>query len=316
MTEQVSGRGPFDTGPLSVWRIVNCGSATPAGVTLPDLPELWEDEETPPPLIERDGDVVTMHFHGVARFRIDFRESTITAFDIESETADCVITHILHDHVAPRLLADLGDLVLHASTVRFGNGVALFLGETGAGKSTLATSLHQAGFPLLGDDAAIITRTPQGYQAKTVYPSLRLFPESITNLLGADAITSPMADYSDKQNVHLAALNDCADEPLPLSAIFFLSGDCMVDRPAAAAVGSMQACITLVEQSFSLDPRDPQCAARRLASLSQLALAVPAYRLSYRHDFARLGEVHDVIKAAIAAHLPTTLTQPYEKPKT
>lgn len=305
MIEQFSERGPFRTGPLSVWGFVNFGSAVPADVHLPDnLPVLADDDETPPPLVERDGGVVTLHFHDVARFRIDFSDCSITAFDIEPETSDCVIEHILNDHVAPRLLAEMGALVLHASAVRFGDKLALFLGETGSGKSTLATSLHQAGYKLLGDDAAIVTSGPTGYLARTVYPSLRLYPETIATLLGSHTATTPMSDYSDKQNVHLPSVADAPAEPLPLAAIMFLDGDCGASDPAAVPMDSTRACIALVEQSFTLDPRDPRCAARRLAALSQLALTVPAYRLSYPHDFARLGEVHAVIETILKAHRP------------
>lgn len=295
MIEDTVRQGPFATGPLSVWQFMNLGVVVPADITLPDLPELSDDDETPPALIERDGGVATIHFHGVARFRIDLANHSITAFGVDPETADYVIDHILNDHIAPRLMAELGALVLHASAVRFGDRLALFLGETGVGKSTLATSLHQAGYPLLGDDAAIVTPGPTGFLAQALYPSLRLYPEAIERLLGNIATTSPMADHSDKQHVHLASLPQSVAEPLQLAAIFFLSGDDEATSVAAAALESTMACIKLVEQSFTLDPRDKRCATRRISALSQLALAVPTYTLSYPHDFARLGEVHAVI---------------------
>lgn len=290
-------RGPFDSGPLSFWRYVNFGSATPDGIRLPDgLPELYDDDETPPPFVERGADYVTMHFHDVGRFRIGLADHTITGFDIDPETAECVIEHILNDHIAPRLLAELGKLVLHASTVRFGDRVALFLGETGAGKSTLATSLHQAGHRLLGDDAVIVTPEAGGYTAQVVYPSLRLYPEAIARLIGDAAKTAPMADYSDKQHVRLPDLPPAAEAPLPLAAIFFISGPADNGSVTAAPLQSTMACIKLVEQSFTLDPRDARCAARRLTGLSALALAVPAYTLAYPHEFARLDEVRAVIE--------------------
>lgn len=312
MIEQFSERGPFNAGPLSMWGFRNFGSEMPPGVHLPDgLPVLSDDDETPPPLVERSDDVVTVHFHGVARFRIDFRACSITAFDIDPDAGDSVIEHILNDHIAPRLLAEMGELVLHASAVRIGDALALFLGETGAGKSTLAISLHQAGYQLLGDDAAIVTPGDAGYVARAVYPSLRLYPEAIDSLVGSGAATSPMADYSDKQNVHLPSVEHGPAGALPLAAIIFLEGDVGASEPAAAALDSTRACIALVEQSFSLDPKDPRCGARRLAALSQLALAVPAYRLSYPHDFARLGEVHAVIESLLKTRRPDESADPH-----
>jgi len=304
MSYKILNRGPFSSGPLSFWQIEIMGSAIPAGVKLPEPPEWYDDEPTPPPLVERDGDLATMHFHDLGRFWIDFAQRRITGFDIDPETEDFVITHILHDHIAPRILAELGDLILHASTVRFGSAVALFLGETGAGKSTLATSLHQNGHLLLGDDAVIVTSGPQGYFAQVVYPSLRLFPEAISRLLDATAQTSPMADYSDKQNVYLPDVLGAADTPMPLVATFFLSGECGATVATATPLDSTRACIKLVEQSFTLDPHNPLCAARRLAAVSQMAQGVPAYSLTYPHDFARLGEVRAVIETTLDAHRP------------
>lgn len=311
-------RGPFSAGPLSLWQLVNCGAAIPDGITLPEgLPELSDDDATPPPTVERGEGCVTLHFHDVGRFRIALAEHTITAFDIAPGTAECVIEHVLNDHIAPRLLAELGELVLHASAVRFGERSVLFLGETGAGKSTLATSLHQAGHHLLGDDAVIVTREPGGYCAQAVYPSLRLYPAAIERLIGNGASTTPMADYSDKQHVRLATLPSVAAPPLPLAAIFFLANKTASEAAAtsvcARPLPSTMACIKLVEQSFTLDPQDPACAARRLAALSALALALPAFTLSYPRDFACLGEVHAAIAAILQQLAPDKSTSHQEK---
>ena len=299
MIDIIMKRGLFIAGPLSYWRFTSIGSDILPGVVLPDLPELSDHDETPPPLVERDDAGVTVHFHEVARVRVDLAKKIVTVFDIAPDTADCVIDHIVLDHIAPRLLAELGHLVLHASTVAFGGQIALFLGETGSGKSTLATSLHQAGHSLLGDDAVVINPVADGYVGQVVYPSLRLFPETIASLLDEAPATSPMADYSDKQNVYLPEMAGDVP-PLPVAAIFFLGGECGATNVTAAPVDSTRACIKLVEQSFTLDARDPRCAKRRLAALSQLALAVPAYTLSYPHDFGRLGEVHAVIESIMS----------------
>lgn len=294
------GRGPFQTGPLSFWRFLNAGDPLPEDTPLPPRLALGEDDDTPPPLVKRDGAVVWIDFHDVACFRIDFGERTVTAFDVNPETTDRDFTHILNDHIAPRILAGEGELVLHASAVCFGEAVALFLGETGAGKSTLATSLHMAGHTLLGDDAMIVSRETERHHARAVYPSLRLYPETVARLLGEAVPTAPMADYSDKQHVHLATLSQTSCAPLPVAAMFFLAVGDKADHVAASRLGVAKACIGLIEQSFSLDPQDRECTERRLRGLSRLAMEVPAYRLAYPRDFSRLGEVHAMIETALA----------------
>lgn len=299
--EKLKGFGPFAAGPLASWQFINCGVTIPGRVT---LSEASPTDATSPPLIERVGEAVIIHFNDVARFQIGFDDRTITGFDINPKTGEAELIHILHDHIAPRVLADLGELVLHASAVRFGDRSALFLGQSGAGKSTLAASLHQAGYPLLGDDAICVTRGSDRYCAQAVYPSLRLYPEVIAHLLGVDATTSPVADGCDKQNVFLAHVLQTPSAPLALSALFFLDGDCDPTPAKDFRMDPIRACIALIEQSFTLDPHDVTCAARRLAKISQLATEVPAYRLPYAHDFANLPKVHETIATIINGHGP------------
>ncbi|MEO8161736.1 MAG: hypothetical protein ABI588_09980, partial [Arenimonas sp.] len=47
------------------------------------------------------------------------------------------LEHALLDQLLPRVLAEFGELSLHASAVRLDAGLLLFVGESGRGKSTL-----------------------------------------------------------------------------------------------------------------------------------------------------------------------------------
>jgi hypothetical protein len=59
--------------------------------------------------------------------------------------------------VLPRALTGQGAHVLHAATVLGPGGAVLLCGRSGAGKSTTAAALHRVtGWPLLGDDAAVL----------------------------------------------------------------------------------------------------------------------------------------------------------------
>ena len=249
-------------------------------------------------MVRRDGDVLHVIFFGTCRFRIDTGKHHIVICDIAETAQQSDLIHLLNDHIAPRLLAYEGLLILHGSAVDCDGVIALFLGETGAGKSTLALSLDQAGYRLLGDDAVIVEQAgASGFVGEPVYPSLRLFPESISALIGSGTATAPMAGYSEKRLVRLDDLDARSGVRMPIAALFFLDdGDAAhPDAPVAVDFSPTKACISLVEQSFAMDPFDPVATADRLAACAAVALAIPAYTLSYPRDYDRLPEVHELI---------------------
>lgn len=209
-----------------------------------------------------------------------------------------MLDHLLFDHVIPRVLAAEAPLVLHGSLVAIGGRLAVFVGQTGAGKSTLGASLHARGHRLLGDDAVIVTEQAGGILGEAVYPSLRLFPDSILRLLGENVATAPMTSYSDKRHVtgFRAAAADAP--PLPIACIFSLSGG--ADAPGIRPLSAREACMAMLEQSFALDPEDVRAASGRLAAAARLASTSVCFELAVPHDYARLPEAHCLIEAAMA----------------
>ena len=115
--------------------------------------------------------------------------------------------HFLADQVIPRLMAHAGSFVFHAGAVRLGETALVFMGESGRGKSTLVASFDQAGTALLGDDAMVLS-TEDGVPAvRPVYPSLRLFPDSIAALMPAAQTAGPIAQHSTKERIEVDVLS-------------------------------------------------------------------------------------------------------------
>lgn len=238
-----------------------------------------------------------MSFGQLAQFRISFPDRTVTLAGCHPRTDQDTVDHLLDDHVAPRIVAAGGDLVLHASANVIDGRLAVLLGQTGAGKSTLAASLHAAGHPLLGDDAVVVSGAEDVPAGEAVYPSLRLYRESIEQVFGGGIATSAMAFYSDKRHV-AAGCTPPAAARFPLGAIFILAqgeGDVTL-----APIPPADACIALVENSFALDPMDRAAAMARMAIAARLAARLPAYELAYPYDFALLDEVRARVVAATA----------------
>ncbi|MCL6730139.1 hypothetical protein [Sphingomonas hankyongi] len=173
----------------------------------------------------------------------------------------------------------------------------LLVGASGSGKSTLAASMHSNGWTLLGDDAVLIGTADGRVTAKAVYRSLRLFQDSVDKLIAEGCERSRVADYLEKWNVGGMSGDEPAG-PLPVRAIFLIQSSPEADIAVERAGGSA-ASMSLLEQTFALDPTNPDDAKRRLGQVSMLGASVPLFQLTYPRDYWRLGEVEAAIKQVI-----------------
>jgi hypothetical protein len=259
-----------------------------------DIPETdaWRDGDLSILADPRTPDLFHIRFAGVASFEADFGKREIRVCKLGDPSPE-TLQHLIFDQIYPRILANYGKLVLHAAGILFGTDAVLLLGASGSGKSTLGAAMHQAGLPLLGDDAVVISWDGGLPVARAVYPSLRLFRDSIDRVWDASAELSRVADYTDKWNV-LGLDDGSSPKAAPVRAIFILDPHRDDAIELAPADGSA-ACIALVEQSFSLHPANPADAARRLGQASALAEHVPKFRLRFPRDYSRLPAVREAI---------------------
>lgn len=101
-----------------------------------------------------------------------------------------LIQQDLHVHfgvVLNKILFLMDHVVLHAAAVRVRDSVHVFVGEKGAGKSTVCLGLARAGGTVLGEDHVILRRTGPGYLVSggdersrlTERTERHFFPESL-----------------------------------------------------------------------------------------------------------------------------------------
>lgn len=216
----------------------------------------------------------------------------------EPEGADeATVAQWIADQAVPRILAHLGEFVVHAGAVQAGDGrVALFLGPTGRGKSTLTGFLHREGWTLLGDDAARLSLQDGQAVAGALYRRLKLLPDS-WNRLFPEPGTPPILTGR-KVSVDLDAVLDPV-APRPVAAIFRIDMPGDTREPVAHRLSGAETCMELVRESFALDPTDRGRAAHRLPLAAAVAAAAPGFALSYPRDFAQLGRVRDLVAATL-----------------
>jgi hypothetical protein len=239
-------------------------------------------------IIWEAGPTLELEFEGVVRFGVDSAQRSIAVVALCDPLPDETLEHLLLDQLVPRIRAQEGELVVHAAAVSQDNQAILLVGDSGRGKSTLSAALAQSGWALLGDDAVSLRRDESMVRAQSLYPSLRLLPDSIAAVVGVAVPTTPTAHYTIKRRVE-------AGEGGPPSECraFFLLGE-----PGAAGndisvrrASPSELCMALIKESFALDPGDRRRAADRLAALSEIAARVPGFHLDYPRDYARLPEV-------------------------
>jgi len=243
---------------------------------------------------DRSQDDLIVTFPFVASYRISSDTKTISYEPADDTITSETLNHLWYDQLLPRLIAHDGDLVLHGGGVVLGGQAVAIMAPTGHGKSTLTAFLHGAGHALLGDDALIVDAPDGTHQIRAVYPSLRLLPDSIDRLFGADVETQIMAQYSTKRKVAVEGLETAA----PLAMMLVLAPpqpDIALHRLSVA-----EACMAIIANSFALNPTDKAWTVANMRRASALAASVPVFALSYPRDYDRLPDVHAAIAAQLA----------------
>lgn len=250
---------------------------------------------------ERRGDEYLYTFPGYASYLVS-ADGVIRCLLQEGATLQ-MMRHLLLNQIIPRYLATNGRLVLHASAVSLENGRSLaFLGNSGFGKSTLASSFHRHGAKLISDDCILLDSGENGVTAIGGLPGIRVFPDSLQAVFNETSGFTHYTPYSDKQQL---ILKDEAggEQPVPrvLDAVFLLN-DPKDEEPADAVtigpVSGSEAMMAMIHCAFSLDPSDRQMIVSNFRNIGQaIGERLAFYRLQYPRDHGRLSEVREAVMA-------------------
>ncbi len=229
----------------------------------------------------------------------DFRMSE-QAIEIASRghVRDATLRHLLLDQALPVALAGGGALVLHASAVCIGGHAVLFMGEAGAGKSTLAAFLGRDGSPVLADDGVLIEETGTEIRAVPSYPGLRLFPDAVAGTAIEEAGVE-VAEYSRKRRILAAADSKLFHGvPAPVGLVYELSpgGACAFER-----LSRRDATVAMLKHAYRADVEGAAQLESQLDRVAHSSSALEIWRLTYPRDWASAPAV----ARAVAAHAAT-----------
>jgi len=211
------------------------------------------------------------------------------------------LRHLLLDQVVPRILGQRGKLVLHASAVILKENTGIiFVGDSGWGKSTLASSFHQSGKPLITDDCLLLSIENGEVLGIPNYYGVRLFQDSVKSIF-KDHDSTTVAHYIDKKRVTLKD-QDTPDtlSGVKLSAIFLLG------KPEQEAhsrdiniqnIKGTSEMMPLIEQIFIMDICNKELVSKLFKQIGKISeTKPPVYSIQYPREYKKLPEVREAIE--------------------
>ncbi|NNE99287.1 MAG: hypothetical protein HKN25_09745 [Pyrinomonadaceae bacterium] len=155
---------------------------------------------------------------GIARYLIV--EDKEIVIEPEPETTEKEVRLFILGSVLGALLHGRKMLVLHASVIKTKNGGVLFMGKSGAGKSTVLGSLLKRGYSMLSDDKAGIVLTGSGVaQVLPAFPTMRLTKKTVEEL----GYPVNGAEISPGLGKYVIPVRQFCQEPLPVHAAYAIT---------------------------------------------------------------------------------------------
>jgi hypothetical protein len=234
------------------------------------------------------------------RHVLQFDDGALFDFDRETRTVrfsaplSATDRHHLLDHVLPRVLDDLGHVMMHGSAINSANGAIMFIGDSGQGKSSLAASFQNIGIDVLSDDCMrLYLDADKGVSGVPTYSSLRLWPDSAAQL-APGAEFEPMSPDSDKRRIDTGIAPPGAPSPLAAICVLVAPGGSPA-RTTFSSVAPARAVSLLLAQCFRLDPTDRAATARTFERCADVVERVPIVEFTYPRDYSELPAIRDAV---------------------
>ena len=209
-----------------------------------------------------------------------------------------VLQAMLQGRLMAYLLRQRGWLPLHASGVSIDGQCVLFLGESGAGKSTTAAAFYARGHSVLTDDVAAVRNVAGGVELRTAGSGLRLLGDA-RKVIQERAL--PSAFRNDKHVYRLARFTSVCS--IPVKGIYFLEygADNQLSVRREVIAGSSAAAL-LNSHSFLRPWRAGSDLLQiNLDRSASIAAAIPVWHLVRPRSLDSLPELVNFIEKDVTA---------------
>jgi hypothetical protein len=200
------------------------------------------------------------------------------------------------------LLHRRGHLILHASATTLGGRCAIFVGDKGAGKSTTAAALLEAGHALLTDDLVVLSREMgNAAHVELGFPQLKLSENAAQAVRIADAFVEPSVHPAILKRQHRVP-SSFATTPIPARRIYLLQrGETAAVEPLSAKASLLGLMQFSYVTRFGRDALQGSEATRHLDQCARLAGLVGMRRLTVPNGLDRLPEIAALVREDLAS---------------
>ncbi|MEM9136608.1 MAG: hypothetical protein AAGB01_04585 [Cyanobacteria bacterium P01_F01_bin.42] len=241
---------------------------------------------------------ITIYLRDLATFFI--REGAHVTCVPSPKAAQQQLTLALAGVAMAGVLFQKGYLVAHGSAVAVGNEAALFLGNSGAGKSSLAIALQQRGHSVLTDDLAVITFDQETPHLLPAFPHLRI-PVQTAAALNLDWSSLMALPETDKRG--MALREQFVPQAIPLRHAYVLQAGA---SPLIQRLPGHQALMELMHHSEVMGLLF-QSPARHFQACAPLAQHIPISAFQRPLDWAQITDVLDYFEAQWDDRSPSSL---------
>ncbi len=193
--------------------------------------------------------------------------------------------NLLHQAIPYALIA-AGKSVLHGGAIEMGDGVAIFLGASGAGKSTMVQAFATLRRPILGDDVVRVDVTSGVAMAFPSYPGIRVWSDQTT---GDTLVPKLRIGASDGLCF--------AEKAVPIRAIYHLQSG-RTSAPIFTDIAPMTAANLFFRSTYLSHVVGSDAATRNFETLLDIAVTVPIFAVKYRRT---LSSLH-IVTSGITSH--------------
>lgn len=243
-----------------------------------------------------DGDHFVMVYGDGVRFAVNRSGTEVWMDWPESSSLEDAATYFMGP-VLGYVMRRRGIVSLHSSSVNIGDRAIAFIGEGGAGKSTIAGTFACLGYPVLSDDLVPLVDRAGQFVAQPGYPRVNLWPDSVRALFGSEEALPRITPTWEKR---FLALNQGGyqfeDRSLPLGAIYVLAArDSTLPAFSFQDLAASSTLLVLVANTYVNYLLDAQMRAHEFDVLRRLVATVPVRSVNPPDDPTRLREFCEAV---------------------